>query len=127
MSLLRHHVVLLDQNEPTEQPIVGRPLRVRPSDGDVLGDGRQRWWVGVDLSRAGEGSVSAVVSTSFDGVLWYPVLALTPRRGPDLAALIELPAFAPLIRAETRGGNVIPWHRVVLRLASDGPFVAAPA
>ena len=127
MSLLRHHVVLLEQNEPTEQPIVGRPLRVRPTDGEGLGQRRQRWWVGVDLSRAGDGSVSAVVSTSFDGVLWYPVLTLTPRRCADLSTLVELPVFAPLLRAETRGGDVLPRHRAVLRLASDGPFAAAPA
>ena len=127
MSLLRHNVVLLDQNEFVDQPVVGKTLRVRPSDGDLLQDGRQHWWVLVDLAREGDGAVSAIVSTSFDGVLWYPVLTLSPRRCPSLVELVDLPAFAPLIRAETIGGAVLPKHRAVLRLASDGPFVAGPA
>ena len=127
MSLLRHNALLLERNELLDEPVVGPILRVRPNDGDLLRDGRQRWWVLVDLSREGETAVRAVVSTSFDGVLWYPVLTLSPRRTASLAAFVELPAFAPLIRAETRGCEVLPKHRAVLRLASDGPFVAAPA
>jgi hypothetical protein len=127
MPLLRHNIVLLDQPELVEAPLVGRTLRIKPSDGDAVPDHKQRWWLVVELVREGDAMVSAVVLTSFDGAAWYPIATVPTRRNPAVVDLIELPALGPLLRVETRGQDVLPPHRLTVRLASDGPFSAVPA
>lgn len=127
MSLLRHHAVLLAQSELVDTLLVGRAFRVRPNDGDPLPDGQQRWWVVVDLAREGQGVVAAVLSTSFDGVAWYPVATVTTKRQAAVVDVVELDAFAPLVRVEMVGGPILPPYRVTARLASDGPFAVVPA
>ena len=126
MPLLRHNVVLFDQRELVEKPLVGPVLRIRPSDGDAVPDHRQRWWLLVDLHREGDLLVSAVALTSFDGVAWYPIATVPTRRHPSVVDLIELQVLGPLLRVETRGLDALPPHRATVRLASDGPFAAVP-
>src|SRR6476469_2857927 len=124
--LLRHNVVLLDQHDLVSYPITGPEQRVRPSDGDGVEDGKQRLWVFIELARQGDGLVTAVLSTSFDGQLWHPVLTLATRRSARIVDLLSLTAFAPLLRVETTGGDVLPPHQLSVRLASDGPFTVVP-
>lgn len=128
MSLLRHNVVLLDQSAPIQVALVGRAYRIRPSDGDTVPDGQQRWWVVLDLTRdSEEGMVTASLSTSFDGLTWYPVGSVSTEHGAHVVEAVELPAFAPLVRIETTVDAVPPTYRLTARIASDGPFAAAPA
>jgi hypothetical protein len=124
--LLRHNVVLLEQNELVTAPLQGRVYRIRPSDGDTMHDLQQRWWVLVDLAREGDGVVGAIVSSSFDGTTWFPVASLSAKRQAAQVRLLDLAPFGPLLRVETQGEEGVPPHRVVVRLASDGPFVAIP-
>ena len=125
MSLLRHHAVLLEQITPSTAPLLGAVYRIRPNDGDLLQDHRQRWWLHVDVAREGDGSVDVVASTSFDGTLWYPIATVSTKRSASVVEFVELEAFAPLLRVQTIGGDVLPPHRLVARLASNGPFAAA--
>ena len=125
MSLLRHSVPLFERAEALETPALGPVYRVRPSDGDAQSDSQQRFWLLVEVAREGDGVVSAVITTSFDGLVWYPVATVSPRRTVSLVEFIELGAFAPLLRVETRGGDVLPRHTLRVRLASDGPFAVA--
>lgn len=122
MSLLRHHFPMLIRSEMLETPALGAVYRIRPHDGDSLSDNQQRWWMLVDLAREGDFTVAAVVSTSFDGVVWYPVATVSPKRTESVVEFTPLEAFAPLLRVETKGGDVLPKHRITARLASDGPF-----
>ena len=126
MSLLRHSVSLFERLEAVESPVLGTVYRIRPSDGDGLSDSQQRWWLLVSMTRDGDGVVAATIKTSFDGLVWYTLTSLAPRRSNTLVELVELNAFAPLLRVETQGGDVLPKHALAVRLASDGPFVAAP-
>jgi hypothetical protein len=124
--LLRHNVVLLEQNELVSAPLLGTVHRIRPSDGDGVPDGQQRWWVFFDLAREGGGVVVATVSSSFDGTSWVPVAAVSTRRNSSVVELMAVQAFGPLLRAETKGEGVLPPHRIEVRLASDGPFAVVP-
>ena len=126
--MLRHNVVLLDQSVPVQAALVGPTFRIRPSDGDTVPDGQQRWWVVLDLTRDSEdGFVTASLSTSFDGLAWFPVSSVSTKRAAHVVDAVELPAFAPLVRIETAVDAVPPSYRLTARLASDGPFTAAPA
>ena len=126
MSLLRHHTVLLEQSTPSTAPLLGAAYRIRPNDGDLLQDHRQRWWLHVDVARDGDGAVDVVASTSFDGALWYPIATISTKRSATVVEFVELESFAPLLRVQTLGGDVLPPHRLIARLASNGPFIATP-
>jgi hypothetical protein len=128
MPMFRHHALLLAQEELVEGPITGPAFRVRPSDGDGVSDQDQHWVAVFDLLREGEGLVTATLSTSFDGVLWHPIASVNTKRGAQVIEFAELKAFAPWVRVETavQVEGSLSKHRLVVRLASDGPFSVVP-
>jgi hypothetical protein len=125
MPLFRHHALLLAHEDLTSEALVGPVFRIRPSDGDSLPDRDQHWYVLFDLLREGDGVASASLATSFDGQVWHSVARICARN-PQVVDLVEVPALAPFVRIETalQGDNL--QHRVVARLASDGPFTVQP-
>jgi hypothetical protein len=128
MPLFRHHALLLAQQELVEGPLVGPSFRVRPADGDGLSDRDQHWVAVFDLLREGEGLVTATLSTSFDGQLWHPIASVSTKRGAQVVEFAELEALAPWVRVETAAQveGSLSKHRLVARLASDGPFILVP-
>jgi hypothetical protein len=127
MPLLRHHALLLGHDELSEAPLVGPAFRLRPSDGDGTTDRDQHWYAFFDLHREGDGIVTAVVSSSFDGTTWHKVASVSTRRASDVMELVALDVVAPVVRVETTAPDVVPPHRVTVRLASDAPFSVHPA
>jgi hypothetical protein len=128
MPLLRHHVLLLGHDELSEVPLVGPAFRIRPSDGDATFDRDQHWFAYFDLHREGDGTVTAQVSTSFDGETWHKVASVSTRRASDVVDVVELDSVAPLVRVETSSSDApVPLHSVTVRLASDAPFAVQPA
>jgi hypothetical protein len=130
MSIFRHNAVLAEQKLLSDQPLVGKALRVKPSDGDALGDHGQAWRLFVDLDREGAGVVTVELWSSFDGRAWAKV-AQVVSKSAAVVEFIELPAFAPYVQVRTvaagAGERPAPKHRLSVRLASDGPFSVVPA
>ena len=126
MPLFRHHALLFAPEELTDAPLTGPVFRIRPSNGDSLLDRDQHWYVLIDLLREGDGLATAALSTSFDGVLWHPAAKISARRSPQVVDLVDLPVLAPFVRVETALQGEGLKHRVVARLASDGPFTVQP-
>lgn len=130
MPIFRHQALLLEQAALTDLPLVGRSVRVRPHDGDPQGDHDQAWRLFVDAHREGTGLVAVELWTSFDNAGWARVGRLLART-VAVAEFLDLPAFGPFLQVRTaleRSKDAPPpQHRVVVRLASDGPFSVVPA
>jgi hypothetical protein len=129
MPIFRHQALLLEQAALTDQPVVGRALRVRPHDGDAQGDHDQAWRVFVDLHREGAGLVAVELWTSFDHLGWARVGRVLART-VSIAEFLDLPAFGPYLQVRTAlersKDSPLPQHTATVRLASDGPFSVAP-
>ena len=128
MPLFRHHALLLAHDVLTQELLLGPTYRIRPSDGDGLLDRDQHWYALFDLMREGDGLASAYLSTSFDGDAWHPVATVTTKRSAQVVDLVELPVLGPLVRVHSllESQGELPHHRLVVRLASDGPFTVVP-
>ena len=125
MAIHRHSVQILSVPSATAEVATGSTYRISPNDSDVTRDHDQTFAVHLTLTLSGGASPTGniIIESSADGgTTWAQVAELGTLTGAGTSTkIVDVPRFAPLVRARTNLTGS-PNHTAAAYLLSSDSF-----